>query len=321
MSRPRFDELNVTRWLSLYGEMLPHDEERVRLAIEFYYSATQPEPTDFSAGPLTNLLVDPRIDFYRNVRFTDLLRTSGVFVIDPYDVIRPTADELAQPRPLPPMPFKRMFFEFWDSRADRSVPLSKFMDLDNTLAYLYGVGIVEVKQSVEWRVYMLMPSTFAEFDYAIREYTLVYDEETETTRFGTNIYEFEQSGLDEEQITIWKLLAHETPRLLVETSSILGAKHDAVAVPRQHRRRVERSQRFAFPSVYHVDLRGAGESDSEPGDHAKREYGVRWIVRGHYRREDNGQYDVPGKGSCTWVRAHVKGPPGMPWKGRPIYDG
>lgn len=307
-----FSKLHATIWLDRYGEKMPTDEERVKQALDHYETPTAEVP-EWLRGIPRNFA----IDMMRNLRFTDLIRTGGVFVLDPADVVA-NMDMETMGRgygdPLPPCPFPRMFFEFWD---DESVGLVQFRDLDGEPAVLSGVGIVEVIPCRRWTVYWLMPSSlFGEDEYAIREYELLTEDGL--VKYGTNEDEYANGPLDDREKLMWKAIAYEMPKLVVETVGILGAQREPVRVPRQHRRQVERKTGVAFPTIYRVDLRGAGDTDGEEYG-GTREYRVRWIVRGHYRREPNGEYEVPGKGRCGWVRAHVKGPAGAPWRGRPIH--
>jgi hypothetical protein len=309
-----FDKLHVTRWLNAYGELMPTDEARVKQALEFYFTPKTEVIPDWLQGMPEGYA----IDFMRNLRMTDLMRTGGVFVLDPADVwANFDTEHITDPSALPPCPFRRMFFEFWD--ADGSALLANFRDLDGEACPMLGVGVVEETPCVEWRVYWLMRSTkFGVQDYAIREYEL--RAEDGMMKYGMDVNEFEQSELSEGEKMLWKGMAGELPRLCVEACSLLGAVRESVRVPRQHKRAYRRAQPSAppFPTIYKVDLHGAGDPE---GSGSGREYHCRWIVRGHYRSEPNGEYDVPGKGKCGWVRAHVKGPAGAPWRGRPVHVG
>lgn len=87
---------------------------------------------------------------------------------------------------------------------------------------------------------------------------------------------------------------------------------------RQFRRGFERSYKSRPPQVYFVDVGGSGETHA--GGVSNREYHFRWLVRGHYRHTDGGRLLHPVTGQqATWVRPHVKGPVGAPWKGRPVH--
>lgn len=96
-------------------------------------------------------------------------------------------------------------------------------------------------------------------------------------------------------------------------------------VSRQQRRHWQSKHPYIIttdkPRAYYVDLHSAGETSHEEGD-GSRVYHVRWLVRGHWRHLTGGP-TKDGKRvfakKSTWIKAHVKGPVGAPWKGRPIY--
>ena len=95
-------------------------------------------------------------------------------------------------------------------------------------------------------------------------------------------------------------------------------RHRPLGMPRSQRKALGRRGMAMPPHLYRVDLSEAGEVRRGVSD---REYHVRWLVQGHWRRHEGGTY-VPSKGGpCTWVRPYVKGPPDAPWKGRPVYTG
>ena len=112
-------------------------------------------------------------------------------------------------------------------------------------------------------------------------------------------------------------------RLVLDAISLVTAHNvprEPIHVPRQHRRRFERTHGFPFPSPYFVRLDQAGDTDAEGA--SDREYHVRWLVRGHWRHLDSGVRLCSACGyPATWVPPHVKGEIGKPWKGRPIYSG
>lgn len=122
-------------------------------------------------------------------------------------------------------------------------------------------------------------------------------------------------------------------RLTLDLVSLILAEnvpHDAVPVPRQHRRGVERQINgkkgaggYRFPKVYWVRLEHGGEGQREE---TGRGYSVRFLVRGHWRQYREGEVFTGGKkrvysGKKVWVRPYIKGPVGAPWKGRPVYRG
>ncbi len=88
-----------------------------------------------------------------------------------------------------------------------------------------------------------------------------------------------------------------------------GVSLATIAEPRQSRRARERRGFALPPHLYWVTIDDT-LINSKPG-HGEKEFRYRWLVRGHWRHfaEDR----------KTWVRAYIKGKPGAPWKGRPVY--
>lgn len=118
----------------------------------------------------------------------------------------------------------------------------------------------------------------------------------------------------------------------IELANIIGARnvpHEAIKPDRHERRRTAR--RFAkskidvanaTPIAYYVNLAQAGETTAPQGGNGHREYHCRWLVRGHWRHYTADSGARSGRSfseRSTWVHAHVKGPVGAPWKGRPVY--
>jgi len=123
--------------------------------------------------------------------------------------------------------------------------------------------------------------------------------------------------------------AHVLVKFAVELAQIISADkipHEPIVpVSRQQRRQWKAKHPYVIttdkPRVYYVNLHAAGETSHEEGD-GSRVYHVRWLVRGHWRHIKGGR-TRDGKRvfakKSTWVKAHVRGPVGAPWKGRPIY--
>jgi hypothetical protein len=73
-----------------------------------------------------------------------------------------------------------------------------------------------------------------------------------------------------------------------------------------------------FARVYDVSISTTtGDAKDETGNYLH----VRFMVRGHWRISDSehAEWVEAKEARCIWVRAHIKGPPGMPWKGRAVY--
>lgn len=106
----------------------------------------------------------------------------------------------------------------------------------------------------------------------------------------------------------------------IELAHIIGARnvpHETIRPDRhEHRRMTRRAKKAGMivsvekPVAYYVNLSQSGEAHIPQEGMGKRQYHVRWLVRGHWRYVGH---------DYTWVRPHVKGPIGAPWKGRPVY--
>lgn len=73
-----------------------------------------------------------------------------------------------------------------------------------------------------------------------------------------------------------------------------------------------------FSRVYDVSI---STSSSDAKDETGNYLTVRFMVRGHWRISDSerAEWVEAKEAHCIWIRAHIKGPPGAPWKGRPVY--
>ena len=97
---------------------------------------------------------------------------------------------------------------------------------------------------------------------------------------------------------------------LVHLITARGVQTVSLPYTRAQRRRSARKGIDRAPTVYTVRIGGGTQVAGEgPGT---REYHCRWLVRGHWRY-------MAQTNTRTWVRPHIKGPAGAPWKGRPVY--
>lgn len=130
----------------------------------------------------------------------------------------------------------------------------------------------------------------------------------------------------------WRRLAMDLVSLILAEN----VPHEEVHVYRQYRREFERrmlgkkaakKSGYKFPTIYWVRLEHGGESQREE---TGRGYSVRFLVRGHWREytekvvpvtKGGKTHDRHYAGKKVWVKPHIKGPVGAPWKGRPIYRG
>lgn len=73
-----------------------------------------------------------------------------------------------------------------------------------------------------------------------------------------------------------------------------------------------------FTRVYDVSI---ATSTSDAKDETGRFLNCRFLVRGHWRVADveHAEWVEAKEARCIWVRSYIKGPPGAPWRGRPVY--
>lgn len=258
------------------------------------------------------------------------ITTGGLFLFEWEDVPPRNSEMFGSPTAvehLPPLPFAKIWIELRDMR----VP---FRDLDGRESVLLGFGVSETEPAAEWEVFLamidldnlrLLAKARPDISEAVNGASIVTHQvtlavESDRVKVGLcddDLAEIEKGSVsDDDRQLVLNLCG--LPEYLVQLIHVSGAVARPVSVPQADLRRFERNHGVEHPSVYRIDLRGAGEGPSL-GAVGGRQYHHRWLVRGHYRREDSGRFDVPGKGRCTWVKPHVKGPVGAPWKGRAVY--
>jgi hypothetical protein len=252
--------------------------------------------------------------------FIGLLRTAGYFVLDRDEALPainsdPPVGEILE---FPPLPFPRIWIETRDDRGPSTLVTYEGENDEDDLNIL-GVGIIERDPGKQWDV--LMPFEFQPKGGEARGFSVIGHSITPT------------GFADEVDRATWNEAEGEADPATAIIGLAITAAHLITAervpqveipIARPQRKRWERElKRPRFedgPRVYFVDLKGAGEIRAE-GDGSKREYRVRWIVRGHYYKHPGGKFDIPDKGKCFFRKAYVKGPIGAPWKGRPVYVG
>ena len=273
-----------------------------------------------------------------------IARTGAIFVFE-----RDDTDALAsldwQPKDLPPLPYPRCWFEVWDMDQDAPVPVLAFRDMDGSDMQLVAYALLEREQCAEWRVYGVFYETRPDGRQGLSNMAwdivatthIPFNEKGDAKvlwsgdggadidvndpelTVGIRTHPARTAWLDTlsgDEVVVQQNM-HLAPVALVQIIDTLGARHHNVALPRPTKRRFERRWGIAHPNIYFVDLRAAGDDPADGNGESR--YRHRWMVRGHYRRDDGGRFNVPGKGLCTWVRPYIKGPAGAPWKGRPIY--
>jgi hypothetical protein len=286
MSPARIERMLATALLSMLGPgSAPVDEKTVLTAL-------QPAPFGPTREP----------DVRRNDLRTMLL-TGTHFVVDMRDFAAIESVHLGsgEMNGLPRLPAQRVWIEFldptgrWPRPGCVTLPAEdgsgNVIDQD---AAFWGFAIADTEP--DWRVIAVMSLGSKEGHYFIG-----YDILAE----GRIVFH------DDVSAEPYDSPGHSLlPACLVELITVEGVRHQSVAIPRGHRRAHERKYTERPAEAYFVDLRTTGD----PGKSARtgeREYRYRWFVRGHWRRL--------GPHRRTWVRPHVKGPAGAPWKGRPTY--
>lgn len=280
-----------------------------------------------------------------------ILRTGGFFVFTREDIPPPpTGDGRSELDVLPPLPFPRMWIEVAGASRDERT----LYDFDGHVVEWFGFAIIEETPFEQWRVISpisdgqvtqeilekvantpganqaALDAIIARWKLpdgvyeriACREWTLKRDPEMENrigVQVGSDLPLFNDLVKSGAIPADWAPFTQgwtEFPEILVQLLHTLGVVHESSMVPRPRRRAFQRRYGVEHPNIYWVHVRSTDEPVEGKGD---REFHHRWLVRGHYRRQETGTHIVPGKGACTWVRPYVKGPEGAPWKGRPIY--
>lgn len=279
--------------------------------------------TVFNAIPFDVLAESERLV---NVHLIAL--TGGIFVFDESDRGAIEYQQYMQTGELPPLPFQRTWLEMWSTEERMPVGLGGYTDWVGDDMVLLSYGIYEQTVGSEWYVYALAQclgprSSLDSFSWRLLakghdEYPVdAPDNFKICCKLHPEIGEGIKQMSEDDQGVLDSLFY--LPIAMAQVVNVLGVRHDEQFLWRPVRRRYQRKFGQEHPKIYFVNLGHSGEPERNRAGGGIREYQHRWIVRGHYRLDDNGRYIVPGKGQCTWVRAHVKGPEGAPWKGRPIH--
>lgn len=276
------------------------------------------------------------LDASRVVGATAVARTGGIFALDPGDgqALNHYADSPLEE--LPPLPYPRCWFEVWDDESERPCVIQDFVDADGREEQLVAYGLLEVEPAARWDVFAMFNGVGVDRmsvrawqlralahvdlnDPRIRTHGTIGGKPDRTpgpiavVPDGGVGDEFDHVPEEHAALLNSVLMA---PLWFAQLITTLGVRLPSVPLPRAEKRRIERRFGPGHPSIYRVDLRGAGDQHPGRGD---QQFFHRWLVRGHYREHEHGRYVVPGKGACSWVRPYVKGPAGAPWKGRPVY--
>jgi hypothetical protein len=247
---------------------------------------------------------------------------------------------------LPPLPYPRIWFEGRGPDGN-PCPLWKGNPPDGAwngvdAGELWGMAVAEIAQGSSWAIVAVRHKDWfyeatpllgdgaryvqIDGDAPIMADTHRYE------RVDRTVLEFTPKSQDE----IWVTEEHSDDRYASEAAYrgamaawaiVLVDLVTARNVDRRQefwpQRRVKQMTRFAplkrFNStVYNVSIATA---TSEAKDETGRYLSVRFLVRGHWRVSDapHAQWVDSKEATCVWVKSFVKGPPGAPWKGRPVY--
>lgn len=334
-------ELTALEVAKYAGINFPVDEATVRICMapfhepDFNHEIVQYDdegaPRQWSADDTGTCV---RVDSEADASVHVMLRTAAVFCIDGADEALQSVIDGATPDlpELPPLPFPRIWIEGRD--GDKPCPLISW-DYDDFLSEhevrgeLVAFCLNELQRCERWHVIAIFG--FGDiYEAAHWIVTAAEDGVSGDGKYGgrTDVYEFlagEQYDPDAPADSPQVFDLHQSAdRKLIEL--ILTAAHFIVAdsvphseprFPRAQRRDAKRRYLTLPPHLYIVNLRESGSHDEGDGT---RQYHVRWLVRGHWRRSRYGDTFVRAKrGMCVWVKPHIKGPPRAPWKGRAVH--
>jgi hypothetical protein len=211
---------------------------------------------------------------------------------------------------LPPLPFPRIAIE-----AIQNITWKMLAPDDTPLIEVEAIQITETERGKEWDVTLYARLPMDEgweqdaddpIDTGVRPMLFrITADHVELIDYRGKAEQRNEEGFIQ--------LAWQMPVKLVHFLTAVGVEHTAGTPSRQVRRAFERQTegRVPHPTIYLVHVSEHAGDHPGGGPKSDRSYSVRWLVRGHWR--------TLASGNTTWVRAHVKGPAGAPFKGRPIY--
>jgi hypothetical protein len=264
-------------------------------------------PLDIGDGPLEEA-DDPDFTDYSRVYASAArnIAAAGFYLLDPIDSRPAILSSPPEQETFPPLPFARVWVELSHLTPLLRLVGARRPHLERPHLDLLGIAIVEVEQGNVWDIYL--PFQFADSDEPFFLAGRIAPDRTVSLDPALGYGDFTFAVIRNLAVGIVHLI----------TARNAPAEH--VALPRPQRRRLERAGQGGISTkLYYVDLNAAGEHDAtETG----REYHYRWLVRGHWRHIDSGRSfctccDPPQ--IASWVTPYIKGPPGMPWKGKQVH--
>lgn len=314
------DELVVPSLLKIYTDKkYPLDEDIVTRCLDH----TADMPLEMRGGLK---IAQPAHEYIMALCQTSILHV--VSAKESTNVILSAGD---YPMPeLPPLPFPRVAIE---AEEDTGWIVDSQLRGGSERYIIWAMFISERKQAEMWDVIMYWGSYNSDQGYDDQSGIVPYIPYTIHAHDGKMdiVSPFSHLGLDLSTKDFHNVGVKRTlTTFALELVQIISADkvpHVPVGfVSRQQRRQWKAKHPYIIttdkPRVYFVNLAHAGEQSHEEGD-GSRVYHCRWLVRGHWRHYQGGK-TKDGKRTfskrSTWVKAHVKGPVGAPWKGRPIYN-
>jgi hypothetical protein len=255
-------------------------------------------------------LYDPPATFDEMKAFREFLQTATIFALDIRDTRAAFDSEPPAGLGLPRLPSRRAWVEWHEFEvvhARGPIPLLQDRETrgEHDVTYdLLGIGIAEIEPGVCWDVYW----PCQEIEWVLNEPAVAINVRRWRVTADA-LADVHSSGPAE---------AKKLIDLAMTAADVITARnvpHERLQLPRQQRKQFRREQRGGDhqggPEVYYVNLRRAGEGQGDRSEGPRYRRRVRWFVRGHWRTYRSGL--------VTWVRPHVRGPVGAPWKGRPLY--
>lgn len=295
---PRLEDLLTFRILRDYGAEFPDDDAALE-GLRKLERVTSSRPLLYTFQSACALLAVARHSVLFTVDRDTLVQACG------------SADD-APVLELPPLPFPSIVVEP-DEDAVWAVGDS---ERDPTMFGVQAFAIEELVQGEEWRGLLVCSDLDGKLLGPTDEFA---DGRLRNTDASFSLAFTLEPGLMAvrqlgEGAAAWRLMSPRSAlgRLVVEAVHFItarGVDHEPVRVDRADRRRAQRAGYTLPPQgPYWVVIRPPTTSEAR---RSGREYHVRWMVRGHWRRLDDLRR--------TWVRSYLKGPPGAPWKGTPVY--
>lgn len=245
-----------------------------------------------------------------------MLRTAGLFVVVDEDL-----DVMGKPDMVfPPLPFQRVYYEVVNSSGTDHVVYTPDHQPGWDGFGFIAFAIEELIQGERWRVTFWCPITSAVRD-------LLSSKGMHTDRFAQAVT-FEVSTKMEDpddpkdlQLYQWPL---EMPKEFASQAVLrvmqfahyidtFGGYTQALHIPRGHARAHLRRHKYVHQSIHFISLKQI--DGLIPQNESGRHVSCRFPVRGHWVKWQNGKL----AGTRSWRRAHIRGPEGAPFKGRPFY--